>query len=49
MNLAKAAEEKRAQIEHIRTKKMVADGFTKPLKGADFAAFHKAIVQNNPV
>ncbi len=50
MNLTKEAiDEKRVQIEHIRTKKMVADGFTKPLEGADFTFFQGTVRGNNPV
>ncbi len=50
MNLGKEAiENKRVWIEYIGTKKMVTDGLTKPLEGADFNAFHKAIMQNNPI
>jgi hypothetical protein len=50
MNLTKEAiEEKRVQVEHIRTKKMVADGFMKPLEGAEFTFFQLDIMGNNPV
>jgi hypothetical protein len=50
MNLMnEAIEEKRVRIEHIRTKKMVAYGFTKPLEGADFTSFQGTFMGNNPV
>ncbi len=49
MNSVKdAVKEKRVRVVHIRTKKMVADGFTKPLEGA-FTFFQQAIMGNNPV
>ncbi len=50
MNLVKeVVEEKRVQVEHIRTKKMVADGSTKPLEGVEFTFFQWAIMGNNLV
>ncbi len=49
MNLTKEAiEENRVRVEHIRTKKMVADGFMKPLEGAEFTFFQKVVMGHNP-
>jgi hypothetical protein len=42
MKLVKeAVEEGRIRVEHIGSKKMVADGFTKPLEGAEFTFFEQ--------
>ncbi len=48
-SMKEAIKEKRVKVEHIRTKSMVADGFTKPLEGADFTFFQGAVMGDNPV
>jgi hypothetical protein len=50
MNLVKkAVDDRRVRVEHIRTKKMVVDGFMKTLEGTDFTFFQRTIMGNNPV
>jgi hypothetical protein len=38
-----AVDMQRLIIKHCRTNQMIADGFTKPLEGADFKQFLQAL------